>query len=97
MTAQQVYDDIVAYMNQHRYAFINWYVGIATDARNRLFVDHSVSEHDGAWIYRTASSDTAARNVEQALLKLGCKGGGGGGSISTTQVYAYLITNQTVE
>ena len=38
-----------------------WYVGIATDVRQRLFGDHNVDEHRGYWIYGQASSEAVAR------------------------------------
>jgi len=95
VTVQEAYDQIVAYIKERGGVYGNWYAGIASDARTRLFTDHKVSEEKGAWIYRTCSDDTAARNVEDDLLKLGCDGESGGGDSSTTQVYAYLKTNST--
>jgi hypothetical protein len=74
-----------------------WYCGIAADPRDRLFNDHNVSEEDGKWIYRNCGSDMAARVVEAHFLELGCQGGDGGGSRSTTSVYAYRVTATTVE
>jgi hypothetical protein len=95
MTAQQAYDEILAYINRFTEAYSEWYAGIASNAKTRLFTEHGVSEPSGHWIFRTLPSDTDARIVEQALLKLGCDGGKGGGDSSTTQVYAYLKTSQT--
>src|SRR5574337_1411679 len=95
VTAQEAYDQIVAYIKQHGVAYSNWYAGIASDARTRLFTEHSVSEKEGRWIYRTFSTNQAAHNAEDALHKLGCDGASGGGDSSTTQVYAYLKTSST--
>jgi hypothetical protein len=74
-----------------------WYVGIAADARERLFTDHNVSEKGDSWIYRQAISEQAARDAEAELLDLGCKGGTGGGDENTDFVYAYKITQKTKE
>ena len=74
-----------------------WYVGIASDARKRLFTDHNVSEENGQWIYRQATSEDEARDAEAQLLELGCKGGAGGGDENTDFVYAYKITATTRE
>ncbi|WP_304005261.1 MULTISPECIES: hypothetical protein [Desulfovibrio] len=73
-----------------------WYVGIATDARQRLFGDHNVAEHGGYWIYDQASSEAVARATEAALLRDGYRGGTGGGR-EPRFVYAYKITNYTSE
>ncbi len=95
VTAQEAYNQIVAHIKSQGGAYSTWYAGVASDAKQRLFHDHSVSQKDAWWIYRTCPSDQAARNVEDALLKLGCDGGSGGGDSSTIQVYAYLKTRST--
>ena len=94
-TSQQIINDINAYMKQHGGTNASWYVGIATDAKQRLFVDHNVSENGGAWIYRQATSSAVARSVEKAYLDAGCDGGSGGGDHGTDYVYAYKKTSST--
>jgi len=96
-TAQQIINDINAYMKQVGGIYSGWYVGIATDAKQRLFVDHNVSEQNGAWIYRQATSSAVARSVEKAYLDAGCTGGPGGGDSGTDYVYAYKKTSTTRE
>jgi hypothetical protein len=88
--------DISAYIQNHQPQYSQWYAGIATDPRQRLFSDHNTSEKGGTWIYRDAGSENGAREVEKRLLQKGCKGGAGGG-VSPQYVYAYLITNNTRE
>ena len=78
-----------------RYA--EWYAGIASDPRARLFDDHNVDREHDAWIYRNAGSSTTARSLEQHFIALGCKGGSGGGDRSTHFVYAYKIKRHTRE
>lgn len=75
----------------------NWYAGVASDPRRRLFVEHNVEEHGGRWIFRPCSSDDVAREVEQHFLGKGCQGGPGGGDGGTRYVYAYLVTPSTRE
>jgi hypothetical protein len=94
-TAQQIITDLNAYMQQHGGPNSAWYVRIAADVRERLFVDHNVSEQGGVWIYRQATSSTVARSVEKAYLDAGCDGGPGGGDDSTDYVYAYRKTTIT--
>lgn len=75
----------------------NWYVGIAANARTRLFNDHRVVENGGRWIYEEANSSDVARDAESRLHDLGYSGDSGGGSDNTVFVYAYLKTSDTVE
>ncbi|MBR1916139.1 MAG: hypothetical protein IJ830_06875 [Alphaproteobacteria bacterium] len=73
----------------------NWYVGIATHPRERLFKDHCVDEQHGRWIYRDAITETDARDTEEHLLKIFKFRGDVGGGNYPTYVYAYKITSYT--
>lgn len=96
--AQKVYNEIVAHMQQSGVASSNWYVGIASDPRNRLFSDHNVSEQNGHWIHRDTGSESAARAVEKAIIEqYRTQGDTGGGDASTRHVYAYVVTQNTRE
>jgi len=90
VTAQQVFNEIKAYIDKQGKPYSAWYAGIASDAKTRLFVDHNVSRTNDKWVYDQCTNNQSARNVEDALLKLGCDGGSGGGDQSSTYVYAYL-------
>lgn len=96
-TPNQIVADIDGYIRQSGRPYSEWYVGIASNPRDRLFVDHCVSETSDHWIFRDAGTDSAARAIEQAFFKAGCRGGPGGGDHTTTFVYAYFITNSTRE
>ncbi len=96
-TAQQVYDGLVAHMNKFTNPKSAWYAGIAADPKDRLFNGHGVDEKNGQWAYNACATHTDARTVEEALFKLGCKGGGGGGDDSTRSCYVYFITATTRE
>lgn len=87
-------NQILSHVNQYALPYSHWYAGIATRPRDRLFVDHSVDEANGVWVYQNAGSETAARNLEQYLIDLGMDGGSGGG-VNPTYVYAYLKTATT--
>jgi hypothetical protein len=93
-SAQQVYDEIKSFIDSHN-NYPTWCSGIASNPRERLFQDHNVSEKSDYWIYRQCQSEQSARNVEEALLKLGCDGGTGGGDESTVYVYAYRKSTNT--
>jgi len=65
-----------------------WYVGITSDWEERLFTGHQVPRKDCWFIARLCHSNADARSVEEALLKLGCDGRGGGGDQTAVYVYA---------
>src|SRR5262249_47776653 len=96
-TKQQIIRDIDSHMQKYSTSNSGWYVGIATDAKQRLFVDHRVDEKNGTWIYAAADTSEIAREIEKAYHDAGCKGGPGGGDYNTRMVYAYVITSSTVE
>lgn len=96
-TAQQVFDFLIAYMDRFPNVKSDWYAGIAANNHQRLFEDHGVDEHNGCWAFDTCMSSSDARAVEETLLRLGCKGGPGGGDHTTTGCYVYLITHSTRE
>jgi hypothetical protein len=94
-TKQEIISDIKNHIGSN---FNNWYIGIAADPRQRLFVDHNVDEKNGSWIFREAQSSNEARDTEIYLIdKLGTKGDSGGGDNTTKFVYAYRITSTTRE
>lgn len=78
-------------------SYQGWYAGITDDPERRLFTEHNVSKQVGAWIYHPCSTDGIAREVEQHFLDKGCQGGPGGGDGTSKYVYAYKVTNSTVE
>ena len=86
LTFQEGYDQIVAYIKANGGVYSKWYVGVALDAKTRLFTDYKVSSVDGAWIQRTCESDLSAHLVEEALLRRDWEGGAGSGGDGSTQV-----------
>lgn len=94
-TAQTIYDEITDYISKQGGALHTWYAGITENPKKRLFDDHKVPEKDYWWIYRRATSSQTARDIEKALLDLGCDGGAGGGDDGAVHVYAYLKSPQT--
>jgi len=82
--------EIKAYIDENGGIYRQWYVGIATDPKDRLFNDHNVRQNGDAWIHRDAGSASVAREIENYFLEqLGTDGGPGGGDDSTRYVYAY--------
>jgi hypothetical protein len=77
-------------------AYSSWYVGIASDRRDRLFNGHGVLEKGDGWIFRTSMSAEEAQRVERYFIdEIGTDGGPGGGDTNTTAVYAYKKNGHT--
>lgn len=95
LTAQEVYNDITAYMKRNGYNASSWYAGITQDINQRLFGDHNVSEQHGTWIWRRAINSNHARSAEKGLLDFGCDGGDGGGDGDAVYIYCFLKTAGT--
>jgi len=92
-TAKQAISD---YIEKCGGAYSSWNVGIASDPRQRLFIDHNVDEENGQWIYCPYESSNVARAVEEFFINtLRTSGGVGGGDLTTRYVYAYRITGYT--
>jgi len=85
---QEIINDIAAHFMGKVYGYC--YVGITSNIDDRLFGDHAVSRENDHWIYRTATSHTVAREVEQYFLDAGMDGGSGGGDETSKIVYAYV-------
>ncbi len=96
MTAQDVFNEIVAHIKKQGGAYSGWYCGIASNWESRLFDEHKVPRKQDYWyIARPCDNDTAARNVEKGLLEIGCDGGKGGGDETSVWVYVYLKGSMT--
>lgn len=95
---ETIIEEIMNYLNRacpRNTPYKKVYVGIAKDARDRLFNGHSVSENEDVWIYQTASSDKVAREIEKHFLDLGFDGGAGGGDDESKMVYCFLQNDHT--
>ena len=88
---------IKAYVASNGGNYSQWYAGIATNPRQRLFNDHAVKEKGDAWIHEPCGSSEVARAVEKYFLAQGMQGGSGGGDDDSDHVYAYKIAGHTVE
>lgn len=95
--ASNVINEIQNYMAKFGGYYSDWYCGVASVPRDRLFNAHNVNEQNGIWIYNDCGNDDTAREVEAHFLNKGCKGGDGGGSWQSKYVYAYKITADTIE
>lgn len=89
-SAQQIVQEILAHIAQMGGAFSDWYVGIASDPKTRLFNEHNVNYDLDAWIYQECIDSDTARLIESHFIEsLGCDGGSGGGDYTTKHIYAF--------
>ena len=96
MDHSTIINEIEQFMSKFGGYYSDWYVGIATNPKDRLFNDHNVNEQNDVWIFRTADTDDIARSIEQYFLtQRETDGGPGGGSNSSKVVYAYKKTPVT--
>ena len=94
-TLTDIANEIQAHINSCGGFISQWYVGIAKDPVDRLFIDHQVSEANDSYIARDCTTATNARTIEKYFLDKGADGGTGGGSYDTRFVYAYRKTLTT--
>ena len=84
-----------SFINEHACASHQWYVGLASDAEEKLFQHHKVNRQANSWIYRMADSPEAARSVHENFLRLGCDGEQYPNELNATDVYIYLKSHKT--
>ncbi|HMU44494.1 MAG TPA: hypothetical protein PKA80_14445 [Ignavibacteriaceae bacterium] len=96
-SVEEIIEKMTDQINRSGLPYSSWYVGIASEPKQRLFAEHKVAEN-GTWLHVNAGSNEAARNILNHLVKkLQTEGGGGSDEPAMTHVYAYAITSTTVE
>lgn len=97
-TNETIITEIKAFMAKWGGRCTDWYIGIASDPRQRLFNNHNVNEKSDGWIYREAFNSDSARQVETYFIDtLKTSGDTGGGDSTTKFVYAYKKATHTTE
>ena len=48
-----------------------WYIGIAKDVTQKLFVDHKVNDQNGIWIYIVANTNSDAKEIKNYFERIG--------------------------
>ncbi len=94
--ATQVIQEIDDYIRTVGGGYSCWYIGIASDPRDRLFNDHSVNKDNDDYIIRDCGSEVAASKVEKYFLNRNYDEGTGGGDDGSTRfAYAYKKNART--
>jgi len=93
---EQIISDFEKFMGTHAQFYREFYVGIATDPKDRLVNGHNIG--DAPHIYSVQAMESEiVRAIEKFFLGKGAKGGPGGGDNNTQYVYAYKIASHTIE
>ena len=89
---------VVSYMEKSGIPISSWYVGVASKPKDRLFLEHLVSETEGLWIIKDAVSEEAAREVERSIVeKNKTQGHPGSEKGSPRYAYAFVVTKITIQ
>jgi hypothetical protein len=94
---QNIINEFEAFMVKHGQRYDQFYVGIATDPEDRLISGHNVTVDVPNIYWNTALDTDIIRAIEKYFLNQGCQGAPGGGDEDTNYIYAYFITNNTIE
>ena len=93
----KIIQDILEHMKKYGGDNSDWYVGITSSPGDRLFGDHKVDVKKDIWISIKANSEDMARNAEAYFIDdIGTHGDKGGGQYPY-YVYAYKMTENTIE
>lgn len=84
--AFRIIRNLIADVDDH---WPDWYVGVTSNWKERLFKQHNVPGKGDEAIFLECGSENDARAAERSLLALGCDGDEGGGDESSVYVYAY--------
>lgn len=94
----QITEKIQDYIIKNGGTYQDWYVGITSDPKTRLFSAHNVNEQNGVWIYSNTKTETLARAIERYFVEtIRTDGGTGGGGTASIFVYAYKKSPHTNE
>ncbi len=97
LAAQQIVQEMNAHMTQSGVPIDRWYVGVARDWEQRLFVAHRLPRQHRWFICRNALNHQDAEAIAVAYHKAGSAGRLGSADDQAVYVYAYAITPQTVQ
>lgn len=74
--------------------FSKVHIGITKDAQRRLFDEHKITNEKYWWICSKAEDEDTARDVERHFIRMGMRGGTGGGDNETIYVYCFVKKQQ---
>jgi hypothetical protein len=96
-TELEIKAEIISFIKRHGGSASDYYVGIASDPKERLS-QHRVDEDKDVYQSWQAPSSEVARRIEEVAIEvLHTKGGKGGGDENTKLVYIYKINEHTNE
>lgn len=92
----QIYKNFEVFVKSNDCCQAEWFVGITSNPKRKIFEEHKVSELDGVFMFNNTKSPSEAIELRNQLLeKLGLKGKKDYDGNYQTWVYVYQITNRT--
>ena len=70
-TQEKAISAIEVHMGKFTSPPTNWYIGIANNVRQKLFIEHNVSEQNDKWIYTTLESNDSAKEIKRHFVNIG--------------------------
>lgn len=68
-SVQQIKFEILAYIKEFGAQFGDWYIGIAENPKQALFVDHKVDPEKDIWMYRQTVSFAACQTIQRYFIE----------------------------
>jgi hypothetical protein len=91
-----IIQEIEQYITNFGGHYPDWYVGISSNPKNRLFQDHHVHVEDDLWIHKLANSLDDVKKIKDHFHNIRhADGPREGGNNTTLYIYAYKKTKNT--
>lgn len=88
---KKIVEDIMGFCNKVGVLdFSKVHIGTTKDVQRRLFEEHRITNEGYWWICCKAKDANTARAVELHFIRMGMRGGTGGGDNETIFVYCFV-------
>jgi len=96
---ENIISEITRFTNKYGGKYSDWYIGITSKQKAKLFQIHNINEYLDKWIYEPARNNKQARNIKSYLIILGLDGEehNDDDDDSARFVYAYKKTQHTIQ
>ena len=98
LSVQQIKFEIMRYVKEIGSDFSEWYIGIAEDPSEALFVMHKVDKQKDIWMYKQAVSVRACFTVRDYFLKIQNMSGSNSSNENVTKStnYVYIFKKNDI-
>jgi hypothetical protein len=92
-----IINEIIDHIRRVGGGYSDWYIGIADNLRRTLFDEHNVDKNLYTYFTKVAPNNMAAEMIEKYFKDQGCQGDSETGNELSRVIYAYRITNSTIQ